>query len=352
MIPVLICGGFGTKLWPISREHRPKHFLSLVSDKSLFQLNYEALLTHFKPEEIYISTNNDQVGMAKSQAPGVPDDNYILEPEMRNQGPATSLIAAFLYKNGMEDEPFMLVQTDDIREPTENFIKMMLDSGEIAKRENKYLTGGMRTDYPVMGVDYLIKGEKVSDEGSVGIYKVKEFVWRSTKEETEKLIEYEGALIHTNHTCMTPRNMLAMLEKYKPEWYEPLLNYINGADLQMEYSNMPPGPIEDVTQSVHKNGESLVVELPFKWFDIGTFDALHEYLKYKGTYNPSQNIIDSEGNNNFVKLDDPNKIVALLGVDNLVVVDTGDVLLICDKNKTSEVKQALHEVKERNLSLT
>src|SRR3990172_5514594 len=125
MIPVIICGGFGTKLWPISREHKPKHFLPLIGGKSLFQLNYEGLRTHFKPEEIFVSTNNDQVAMARQQAPEIPEINYILEPEMRNQGPATGLVAATLYRLGRPDEPFMIIQADVLREPVENFIKMM-----------------------------------------------------------------------------------------------------------------------------------------------------------------------------------------------------------------------------------
>ncbi len=352
MIPVIICGGFGTKLWPISREHKPKHFLPLVGEKSLFQLNYEALRTHFKPEEIYVSTNEDQVELVKKQVVEIPTQNFILEPEMRNQGPATGLIAAFLYKKGFKDEPFMLVQVDDIREPVENFIKMMLDCDTIARRENKYITGGMSTDYPVMGVDYLIKGEKVSDEGSVGIYKVDKFVWRSTKEQTEDLIKKKGALIHTNHTCMTPQNLLNMLKKYKVEWYDPLMNYVNGSELKSEYEKMPPGPIEDVTAQVHAAGESLVVELPFKWFDIGTFETLHEYLKLKGIYASTENVVDLDGKDNFVRLDDANKVVALVGVDNLIIVDTGDALLVCDKRQTGRVNEALKEVKRRELALT
>lgn len=352
MIPVLMCGGFGTKLWPISREHGPKTFLPLVGEKSLFQINYDTLRTHFKPSEIYVSTNADQAKWVKRQAPEISEKNYIIEPEMRNQGPATGLIAAFLYKKGLSDEPFMIVQVDDLREPGENFIKMMLDCDVIARRENKYLTGGMKLDYPVMGVDYLMRGDKVSDEGSVGIYRVDKFIWRSTKEETKKLVKQKGALVHTNHTCMTPKNLLKMLEKYKPEWHGPLMEYINGVDLESVYSKMPPGPIEDVTQKVHVDGRSLVVELPFKWYDIGTFENLYEYLKLKGLYTVSENIIELDSEDNFVRLDDHNKIVALVGVDNLVVIDTGDVLLVCNKSQTDKVKEARKEVEERNLALT
>ncbi len=77
MIPVIICGGFGTKLWPVSREHKPKHFLPLMGEKSLFQINYEALRTHFKTEDIYVSTNEDQVKLAKNQIEEIPEENFI-----------------------------------------------------------------------------------------------------------------------------------------------------------------------------------------------------------------------------------------------------------------------------------
>ena len=352
MIPVIICGGFGTKLWPISRERKPKHFLPLIKGKSLFQLNYEALRTQFEPEEIYVSTNVDQAAMAQEMVPEIPKENYILEPEMRNQGPATGLIAAFLYHKGLADEPFMLVQADDLREPAENFTKMMMDCDAIARRENKYITGGFRSDYPVMGVDYLIKGDRVSDDGGTGIYKVAKFVWRSDKEAAEEILKEGNALVHTNHTCMTPKNLLSMFAKYKPEWYGPLMRIAEGADVAMEYPKLPPGPIEDVTQQVHAAGESLVIELPFKWYDIGTFESLAKYLKEKGIYQAGNNIVDMTGKDNFVNLDDSYKIVALIGVDNLIVVDTDDALLVCQKDQSGQVGEALKEVKKRNLALT
>ncbi len=352
MIPVIICGGFGTKLWPISRKHKPKHLLPLIGGKSLFQLNYEGLRTKFKPEEIYISTNEDQAVLIQAQAPEIPVSSYIIEPEMRNQGPATGLIAAFLYKKGLADEPFMVVQVDDLREPIEDFIKMMMVCDDLARKETKYITGGLKPTYSVMGVDYLIKGARVMPESGIGVYQVDGFVWRSSKEQTDELIKKGNALIHTNHTCMTPRNMLEMLKKYKPEWYSPLMNIVNGGDIKTEYLKMPPGPIEDVTQQVYAAGEALVVELPFTWTDIGTFESLDKYLKEKGLYKTTEYMVDLNGKNNFVKIDDPNKIIALVGVDNLVVVDTGDVLLVCQKDQSGQVGEALKEVNNRKLGLT
>lgn len=160
MIPVIICGGFGTKLWPVSREHRPKHFLPIINGKSTFQLNYEALRTEFPANQIYVSTNEDQIKIAQIQAPEIPQENYILEPEMRNQGPATGLVAATLSKLGKGDEPFMIVQGDVLREPTDMFIKMLKDCDRLARSENKYITGGFKIGGALMGVDYLVEGFK------------------------------------------------------------------------------------------------------------------------------------------------------------------------------------------------
>ncbi|OGC69531.1 hypothetical protein A2415_05265 [candidate division WWE3 bacterium RIFOXYC1_FULL_39_7] len=115
---------------------------------------------------------------------------------------------------------------------------------------------------------------------------------------------------------------------------------------------MPPGPIEDVTQEVHKVGESLIVELPFRWIDFGTFESLSKYLKDKGMYKPSENIVEIDAKDNFVMLDDPNKIVALINVENLVIVDTGDALMVCRADQSGKVKDALNMVKERKLALT
>lgn len=352
MIPVIICGGFGTKMWPLSRQHRPKHLISLIGEKSLFQLNYEALLLKFKPQEIYVSTNQDQVEIVRKQAPDIPHDNYILEPEMKNTGPAIGLIAATLFKKGLQDEPFMVIQVDNIREPVSEFIKTIETCEKLARERTEYITGGFKPKASTMGVDYLVKGERVTAENEVGIYKVKQFVWRTSEDKTEELIKADDILLHANHTCMTPKNYLEMYKKYRPDWHEPLLNIINGQDLALEFGKMKAGTQEEVTQLAHEAGESLVIELPFTWYDFGTFESLEEYLKLKNLYKPLENIVDLNGKNNFVRLDDPNKVIVMVGVDNLVVVDTGDALLITDKNATGNVGEALKEVKKRELALT
>ena len=146
MKAVIICGGIGSKMWPESRQKSPKQFLPLVGDKSLFQLNWEALRLKFKPEEIFLQTNALQAEIAKKQVPEILVDNVFIEPEMRNQGPATGFAAASLIKRGFGDEAFMLVQADVMRKPEEKFIEMLEVMGGLAAESKDYITGGIKPE--------------------------------------------------------------------------------------------------------------------------------------------------------------------------------------------------------------
>lgn len=348
MIPVIICGGVGTKMWPASRQKSPKHFLPLIGGKSLFQINYEVLRRKFKPEEIYLQTNAAQAEMAKLQEPEIPTENIFIEPEMRNQGPATGFAAAMLYKID-PDEPFMLVQVDDIRIPEENFLKMIEVCDKLARENSKYITGGFRPDFAVTGNDWLIKGDRVETGGEIGVFQVKEFLWRGSgenaKTQAEEYFNQGLALLHTNHTCMTPKSFMEMFKKYKMEWYTPLMNIVEGGDVAMEYAKMPKGPLEDVTQLVYADGGALVVELPFKWIDIGTWESTDRYLKEVDLYKQNEKVIEIDSKDNFFQIPE-GKTVATIGIANLIVVDTGDALLICPKDQSGRVGEMVEKLKE------
>lgn len=349
MIPVIICGGFGTKLWPVSRRHMPKQFLPLVGDKSLLQINYEVLRQKFQPSQIYISVNEEQSMIVKQQIPDLPSQNYILEPEMRNQGPATGLIAAWLMKSGFADEPFMVIQVDDLREPVEAFLKMIDACDHLARTETKYITGGFKPDHLIPGVDYLVKGEKISQGDEIEVFKVAKYLWRKSVKEIETLIKEGSLLVHTNHSCMTPRNFMNMLKTYRSDWFEPLIDIVDGGDVKNEYSKLAPGPIEEVTEQVHAHGESLVIELPFKWVDIGTWKSLSEYYTDKQLYHPSENIIEFDGKGNYVNVSDINKVIALVGVNNLAVIDTPGGLLVCPLDQSGKVNEIVKVIESRGL---
>ncbi|MFA6250053.1 MAG: sugar phosphate nucleotidyltransferase [Candidatus Shapirobacteria bacterium] len=343
MKPVIICGGIGSKMWPESRAKSPKHFLPFFDGRSLFQINWDLLRQKFQPSDIFLQTNEVQAKIAKEQVPEVVDDNIIIEPELRNHGPATCLAAASLFKRGFEDEPFMLVQADVLREPGDKFLEMLEVCDGLIRREGKMITGGNRPEFAIMGIDYLIKGDKVRNEGEIGVFKIDKFLWRSTKEAVEELIKDGQALTHANHYGWTPRLFLEMVKRLRMEWWEPLDNFIHGAELKKEYAKMPKGPIEDVTQ--HMFTEGLVVELPFRWIDFGTWESVAHYLKDQRSNIKDEDRSEIEANDNFIRRP-KGKYVALIGVNNLVVIDTGDALLIVDKSQSGKVGAVVDKLKE------
>jgi len=345
MKAVIICGGVGSKMWPESRMTSPKQFLPLIGEKSLFQLNWEALRLKFSPEEIFLQTNAQQAEMAKKQVMEVLPENIFIEPEMRNHGPATIFAAASLIKKGFGDEAFMLVQADVMRKPEDNFIKMMEVLGDLAGVSKNYITGGIAPESIVRGVDYLVKGELVKEEKGVKVYRVADYIDRSEEEKIKQYLGTDKLLIHANHTTMTPNNLMEIYKKYRSDWYEPALNIVNGGDIATEYAKMPKGAIEEVTKELYLTGEALVAELPFEWIDFGTWESLAKYLIEQKMYVSDTKTMEIDSTNNFVRA---NKTVALIGVSDLIVIDKDDALLICKNEMTGKVGEVVDKLKAEN----
>lgn len=340
MIPVIICGGVGTKMWPLSSPKLPKHFLPLVHDKSLFELNWETLRKRFGANEIYLQTNAEQAEIAKKLVPEIVTENVFIEPESRNQGPATGLAAALLLKKGKGDEPFFLIQVDNLRVPGENIFKMMDLAEKLGRETHKYITGGFLPDRFIKGVDFLMKGDLISEENGVKIFKVAEYVDRNEEEKIKENLSSGKLLVHANHTCMTSNDLLKMFADYRPDWYEPLSKISKGADIAEEYAKMPKGAIEEITKQVHAKGDSLVIELPFEWTDFGTWESLEKYYLANNIEPKRGEVIEIEAKDNFCVSDNKKKI-AIIGVDDVIVVEGDDGVLVCRKDLSGRVGEVV-----------
>lgn len=352
MKPVLICGGVGKKMWPFSRQRTPKHFLPLFSGKSLYQVNYELLREKFKPGEIYIQTTAGCAKTALEQAPGVPRENCFIEPELRDHGPAMGLMAAKLFTID-PDEPFTLVQVDVLREPGNAYLETIAQCEVLVKKEKKLVTGGIRPSYPVMGVDYLRTEEKGKKKNGVKFFKIVEYLDRDIgRKAIEKLLKQKLILVHANHYSWTPRLFLEAYQKLATDWYQPLKKMMASFGSQgeetvvkQEYAKMKKARVERVTQLIFSEG--YVFEAPFKWFDFGTWESLSKYETEVGTYDPGENFLNIDSENCYVKKDEE-KFVGLIGVNDLLVVDTEDALLICKRDQSVRVQEIVAKLGKTN----
>lgn len=345
-----MCGGVGSKMWPASRQSMPKHFLPLIGNKSLFEINYELLRQKFNPEEIYVSTTEGQYKLAKKAATEIPDENYFLEPEMRNTGPAIGFVAAKLYKK-FADEPFVIVQTDILRQPGDKFLEILDNFERLVLENNKWVTGAIKPPFLMRGVDYMVSGDKISD----GVWQLSDWLQRDREMEIKKAIQDGRAWLHANHYCWTPRLWLESYMRYKPEWAKPLMEIANGGDEGKIYPEIVKGPTEDWTVLSVPRGEGMMMELPFEWMDFGTWESLAKYLEEQGkpttagrheSGKAGKDVYEIDSKDNFYRIPS-GKFVATIGVENLVVVDTGDALLICRRDQSGRVGEVVDFLKEK-----
>ena len=199
---IITAGGQGTKLWPYSTENVPKQFQKIVKDKSLFSYTTNVLLKRYSPEDIFVSTKKRYLKLCVSQAPKIPIKNYILEPDIqKGRGPGEGL--AFLKMSILHpNEPFMLVQVDCFRLPENAFLNMAREVEKLVRKEKKFVTGGIKATYPVLGIDYLRLGNKIETGTPLEIYGVEKFIDRSDDYyKTKELIENFHIVRHSNHAC-------------------------------------------------------------------------------------------------------------------------------------------------------
>lgn len=352
---IVVAGGQGTKLWPYSRENRPKQFQNVIGDHTLFAETIQSLLKKFEPEDIFISTKRKFIKYVSEQAPQIPLRNYIVEPDVaKDRGPGEGL--AFLRLSVTHpDEPFFLVQSDCIRKPEAAFLQMIEDAGKLVEQHKKLITGGIKAREADMGVDYLKLGERISTQPQE-VYEVETFINRvSSYQETKRLIEGYNVVTHPNHYCWYPNMMLDAYKKYRPDWYEGLMKMKDaigkpGEDAAIEkiYNQMEKGPTEEVTKHLMSNGECQIILLPFKWTDIGTWGSIYEFFTDGETtenYTDGR-VVTLNTTGSLIKTSNHGKLVAVAGVENLVIVDTEDALLIIPKDKIEQIKDIQAKLKE------
>lgn len=342
---LLVCGGQGTKLWPYSRQDKPKQFQPIVGDKSSYQLAVEALLTGYPAEDIYISTKQKFIKYVSEQSPQIPLKNYIVEPDIAlDRGPGEGL--AFLRLSLLHpEEPVFYVQADMVREPADKFIDMVKAAEGIVTKTGRYITGGVKATTPNMGADYLELGARVDVE-QVEAYEIVRFHYRKgTVRETKELVENFHVVTHWNHLCWYPSKIIEAYKKYRPDWYDALMKIKSVLDKPGEqdairkiYETMQKGPTEDVTRHIMDSGEAIVILLPFRNTDVGTWESVREFSADIDNNHFDARVVSKDVAGILVKTQNKEKLIAIAGVKNMVVVDSSDALLIIPSDEIDKIK--------------
>lgn len=335
MTNIILCGGNGTRLWPISRTLMPKQFVKLFRDKSLFQLTVER--NKGLCDKQLIVSNAEQYFLAVDQLEELQmqENIFLLEPVGRNTAPAIAL-ACF----ALDPEEVVLVSASDhLIKDQESYIKVVGQANELAS-ENNLVTFGITPTYAETGYGYI----EASGQD------VKAFHEKPDTQTAQKYLEAGNYYWNSGMFCFKAGVFLEELKKYSPDIYEDSLTaYKNVKDsgemIRISHDDMEAIAEDSIDYAVMEKSDKVkVIESDISWSDLGSFDALDEELAKDtngNTLNENLYVIDST--NNFVYATE--RAVALCDVEDLVIVDTSDALLISKKGSSQKVKEVVKQLK-------
>lgn len=350
---VILAGGTGTRLWPLSRLKKPKQFQALTSTKTLLQETV-ARFDSLDPENLWIATNAEFVNFVKEQAPQIPHDHILIEPALRDTASCIGLAAAVLAKSH-PDEVMAVIYADHLIQNIDNFQKALKAAEQLAHEENTLNIIEVKAKYPNVNLGYVKRGDLVKKIEDVEIYGFERFTEKPDLETAKSFLKSYKYLWNTGIYVWKISTILEAYQKHLPDTYAHLMKIQDawgtpnqGKIVSAEYPACQKISIDYAIMEKVDHKEVRIIPADLGWSDIGTWEALHEEL----TQNPDENlnqgeVMALETFGSVLYNTQSQKRVIVVGLDNVVVINTPDALLICDKNQSQCVKNVVDALKEK-----
>ncbi len=345
---VIMAGGGGTRLWPLSRQARPKQTIPLLGDETLFQIAVTRLMPLLPPERILVVTNARFAEMLKPQAPDLPEANFVIEPAPRNTAPALGLAAVEILRR--DPQAVMACLTADHFIQDEARFRALLTAAHGLAVEDWLVTLGIEPTYPATGFGYIQRASSLGRRGVFEAFAAARFREKPSQPEAEAMLA-DGQ--HSWNSGMFVWKATRLLEEFERQMpaFARLLAQLRAdpAALATIWSHVPNTSID---YGVMEGAERVAV-IPASglgWNDVGSWESLFEVLPADGAGNIAigAELLDVDTRHTLVHAArSGRRLVATLGVEDLIIVDTGDVLLVCPKSRAQEVRAFVDALKAR-----
>lgn len=343
---LIMAGGRGERFWPKSRKNMPKQFLSLTDDgKTMIQLTVERILPLVAMEDIFVVTNRDYRELVHRQLPELPEENILCEPVGRNTAPCIGLGAVHMEKK-YGDAVMIVLPSDHLIKYNTIFLNTLSDACETAEQGGSLVTLGITPDSPETGYGYI----KFQPETTLGrAFAVERFVEKPNLETAKEYLASEQYLWNSGMFIWKVSTILENLERYLPETAAGLRRIGEAVGTEQEETvlerEFQSFSSESIDYGVMEKAENIYIYTgAFGWDDVGSWLAVGRIKKS----NEFGNIVDG----NAVTVETKNtiiqgggKLIAAVGLENMIVVDTEDALLICDQDHAGDIKKVLENLR-------
>ncbi|UYZ83235.1 mannose-1-phosphate guanylyltransferase/mannose-6-phosphate isomerase [Entomomonas sp. E2T0] len=345
LVPVIMSGGSGTRLWPLSRQTKPKQFLALVGEYSLLQDTINRLDGINKQEPIVICNEAHRFLVAEQLRQLEQKATILLEPVGRNTAPAVALAAFKVYQQN-PNAILLVLAADHLIQNTKVFQQVVSNALELAKQD--YLvTFGIVPTAPETGYGYIEQGAQIAE----GSYQVKQFIEKPSQTIAEEYLQAGHYCWNSGMFMFTAKTYLAELEKYRPDIYKACKQAMQSPTVDLDFIRIDKEaflgcPADSIDYAVmEKTDKAVVVSLDAGWTDIGSWSALWQVTNKDSQGNTLKgDVLVEQTTNTLVYAND--RLVTTLGVDNLVIVETKDAVLVAAKNKIQQVKDIVARLQQ------
>jgi mannose-1-phosphate guanylyltransferase len=347
MFAIVMAGGVGTRLWPLSRRRSPKQLLALTGDTSLLQQTVARLSTLLKPHDIYIITSQPHVRATQAQLPEIPADNVLGEPLARSTAVAAGLATVLARRES--DELALVLPADHYLADEEAFAEAMREAMRAAER-GYLVTLGVVPKHAATGYGYIKVGERLHEAVPTAL--VERFVEKPDADQARAFVEDGSYLWNAGIFVWRVYAFRQALERFQPQLAAALeqvaaLNRTPGwmSDVRDLLEPVPAVQIDSgIAERAAAEGRVAVVPLDAGWSDIGSWSALLEALSSKSgdSLVASGEHLDRGSKNVLVHGGD--RLVVTVGLEDVIIVDTPDALLVCARDRAEEIKPVLEEI--------
>lgn len=337
---LIMAGGGGTRLWPLSRRSKPKQALTLVGERTMFEHAVDRIAPVCQPEEILVVTGADQVDSLVLQAPELPDENFVLEPMARGTAPAIGLGAFHLQQRDPHGVMVVLTADHFIRDVKQ--FQQALRIGARVAEEGHLVTLGIEPTFPSTGFGYIKQGEELNDMEGFSIYRTERFTEKPSPETAFHMVESGDYSWNSGMFMWRVDRIMEELAKQMPDLYDQLaqIGAVMGTPaykptLERIWPQITPQTID---YGIMEGAEDVVViPVDIGWSDVGNWTSMQEILPAT----EDDNVVVGEhlgiDTHNTIILGGE-RLIATIGLEDMIIVDTDDAVLVCPKEREQEVR--------------